>query len=189
MSADTFFKGVQRRVTIGSPTKQCSNGKIVVPISMPLSGESFVGMPDWISTGFEAVSKNFTQVDPEIQQVADIVLVFNNDKPAGEMFAAPNAKVPGGELKNFVVKRAGSPDDPEIELSFKVAAPFSRDFWQWLGEMAGKEVWMAFPASLSGNVAVKTPSESLPFEQSQQAKDEVAKEPRASKPKEMAKVN
>lgn len=188
MSGDSFFKGVQRRVTIGSPTKQCSNGKIVVPISMPLSGESFVGMPDWISAGFDAVRDNFTEVDPEVQQVADIVLVFNNDKPNGEMFAAPNAKVPGGELKNFFIRRTGSPDDPEIELAFKVAAPFARDFWQWLGEMAGKEVWMAFPASLSGNVAVKTPSEPLPFDKADEPAD-AAKEPRSPKPKQMAKVN
>ena len=152
MQSDSFFPGTHRRITIGSPTKQCSIGRIVFPISMPLSGESFVGMPDWIGAGFRAVTDSFTEVEPEIQQVSDLVLAFHNDKPAGELFAPPSAKVPGSELKGFKITRVGDPEDQEIELQFKAFAPFTRDFWAWIGEMAGKEVYMAFPSSLSGRV-------------------------------------
>ena len=162
MQTETFFPGTQRRVTLGSPTKQCSNGRIVFPIQMPLTGESFVGMPDWIGTGYDAVSKSFTEVDPEVQSVSDLVLAFSNDKPTGELFAPPSAKVPGAELKGFKITRVGEPDDPEVELHFKAFAPFTRDFWAWIGEMAGKEVYMAFPSSLSGAVTVMK-SEPLPL--------------------------
>ena len=125
---------------------------------MPLSGESFVGMPDWIGAGFTAVTDSFTEVEPEVQQVSDLVLAFSNDKPKGELFAPPSAKVPGSELKGFKITRVGNPEAPEIELQFKAFAPFTRDFWAWIGEMAGKEVYMAFPSSLSGRVvAVKGP--------------------------------
>lgn len=151
----TFFQGAnRRRVTIGSPTKQCSNGRIVFPVKMPLSGESFIGMPDWVGSGYTAVSQEFTEVDPQVQQVSDITLAFSNDKPAGELFEPPSAKVPGAELKGFKIKRTEDPDDPEVELHFKAFAPFTRDFWAWIGEMAGNEVYMAFPSTLAGTVKV-----------------------------------
>lgn len=162
MKNEGFFPGTHRRITIGSPTKQCSNGRIVFPIQMPLSGESFVGMPDWIGAGFRAVTDSFTEVEPEVQQVSDLVLAFNNDKPKGELFAPPSAKVPGSELKGFKITRVGDPENPEIELQFKAFAPFTRDFWAWIGEMAGKEVFMAFPSSLSGRV-VAMPGPTLPL--------------------------
>jgi hypothetical protein len=164
MKTESFFPGTHRRITIGSPTKQCSNGRIVFPIQMPLTGESFIGMPDWIGAGFNAVRDSFTEVEPETQQVGDLVLAFNNDKPAGELFAPPSAKVPGSELKGFKIVRVGDPDNPNIELQFKAFAPFTRDFWAWIGEMAGKEVYMAFPSSLSGRV-VASKGPNLPLEQ------------------------
>lgn len=162
MKNEGFFPGTHRRVVLGSPTKQCSNGRIVFPIQMPLSGESFIGMPDWIGAGFKAVTDSFTEVEPEVQQVSDLVLAFSNDKPKGELFAPPSAKVPGSELKGFKITRVGDPEDPEIELHFKAFAPFTRDFWAWIGEMAGKEVYMAFPTSLSGRVVV-APGPKLPL--------------------------
>ena len=162
MKNENFFAGTFRRVVIGSPTKQCSNGRIVFALQMPLSGESFVGMPTWIGEGFDAVKASFTEVEPEVQQVSDLELAFHNDKPAGELFAPPSAKVPGSELKGFKITRVGDPEDPKIELQFKAFAPFTRDFWIWIGEMAGKEVYMGFPTSLSGRVVV-APGPRLPL--------------------------
>lgn len=165
---NTFFPGTNRRVLIGSPTKQASNGRIVVGIRMPLTGESFIGMPDWVGEAYEAVSKYLTEASPEVQQVADITLAFANDKPSGELFAHPSAKVPGAELKNFTVIRASGADDPDVELTFKAFTPFTRDFWTWVGEMAGKEVYMHFPSSMVKPVAVRPAqqSELIPVEQS-----------------------
>ena len=154
MESVTFFPGANRRVTLGSPTKQCSNGRIVFAVQMPLTGESFAGLPDWVGSGFEAVSKNFMEVNPEVQEVSDLALAFSNDAPKGELFAPPSAKLPGASLKGFKIVRAGEPDDPEIELHFKAYGPFTRDFWAWIGEMAGQEVYMAFPSTVGGTVTV-----------------------------------
>lgn len=150
----TFFPGANRRVTLGSPTKQCSNGRIVFAVQMPLTGESFASLPDWVGSGYEAVSKVFMEVNPEVQEVSDITLAFSNDAPKGELFAPPSAKLPGASLKGFKIIRAGEPDDPEIELHFKVYGPFTRAFWAWVGEMAGNEVYMAFPSTVGGTVTV-----------------------------------
>lgn len=159
MESTTFFPGANRRVTLGSPTKQCSNGRIVFAVQMPLTGESFASLPDWVGTGFEAVSGAFNEVNPEVQEVSDLALAFSNDAPKGELFAPPSARLPGASLKGFKIVRAGEPDDPEIELHFKVYGPFTRDFWAWIGEMSGHEVYMAFPATLGSGAIVTTPPE------------------------------
>lgn len=166
---NTFFPGTNRRVVLGSPTKQASNGRIVIGIRMPLSGESLIGMPDWVGEAYEAVSKFLAEASPEVQQVADLTLAFANDRPSGELFAHPSVKVPGAELKNFTVVRAGEAEDPDVELTFKAFTPFTRDFWTWVGEMAGKEVYMHFPSSMVKPVAVKATDqqgELIPAEQS-----------------------
>lgn len=165
MDQEKIFTGAPRRVTIGSITKQSSNGRITFPISMPLAGEMLGDLPEWVSDGFDAVVNSFTEVDPEVQQVSDIMLAFTNDKPSGKLFKNPDAKIPNAELRGFKITRVGDPEDPEVELHFKAFAPFSRDFWAWLGEMAGAEVWMAFPTSLARSPAKSVEqSEKLPLE-------------------------
>jgi hypothetical protein len=154
MDQTTFFPGATRRVVLGSPTLQTSNRRICIPIAMPLSDEPVVGMPDWVGEAYTAVTQHFSHVDPEIEQLVDLTLHFSNDKPKGELFAPPDAKVPGAELRKFEVLRVGEPESPDVELHFKAYTPFTRDFWKWIGEMAGKEVYMNFPSSLGKNVAV-----------------------------------
>jgi len=153
MDKTTFFPGSSRRVVLGSPTLQTSNRRICLPVTMPLSDGSVVGMPDWLGIAFEQVSKHCKTFIPEIEQLVDLTLAFDNDKPKGELFEAPSAKVPAAEIRKFVVLRAGEPEDPEVELHFKAYIPFTRDFWGWIGEMAGHEVFMGFPRSLGAKAA------------------------------------
>jgi hypothetical protein len=143
------FTGAARLVTIGPVTKQSSTKKIVFPLSMVLSGQIFGDLPDWVSTGYEAVAQNFTEVDPEVQQVADVMLAFSGDKPKSGLFKNPDAKIGSAELRGFKITRTGDPDDPEVELQFKAFCPFNREFWAWLGEMCGEEVYMNFPTALA----------------------------------------
>jgi hypothetical protein len=163
MATVTEFQGAPHRVTIGSITKQSSNGRITFPLSMALTGETLGDLPDWVSEGYEAVSKTFTSLDPEVQEVADILLAFSNGKPKG-LFKNPDAKVPSATLRGFTITRVGDPDDPEVELHFKAFCPFSRDFWAWAGEMCGEEVYMNFPTALAtGAVPAVAESGTLPL--------------------------
>lgn len=178
-----FFPGASRRVILGSPTLQTSNRRICIPIRMPLDEDGFAGMPDWISDAYSAVYKSFTKVSPEVEQIADVTLAFANDKPKGELFAPPSSRVNQAELRGFSVVRTDDPADPEIELQFKAFAPYSRAFWAWIGEMAGKEVYMAFPASL-GVVKDEGPvTGELPLAE---AKEPVEKAAKKSGPKDLA---
>lgn len=154
----TFFPGSNRRVILGSPTKHITSNRICIPIRMPLTGESVVGMPGWVAEAFYAVSKFAKEMSPEVSQVSDISLAFANEgkqKTTGELFENPNAKAPNSEMKNFTVLRVGDPDgDPEVELQFKAYMPFARELWRWVGEMGGKEVYMAFPSTTGKAVSI-----------------------------------
>jgi hypothetical protein len=58
--------------------------------------------------------------------------------------------VPHSELKKFVCLRTEDPDDADIELQFKSYSSYSREYWIWLGEIAGTkaDIYMAFPTTM-----------------------------------------
>lgn len=177
MEQATFFEGTHHRVILGSPTKQVTSGRVCVPIRMPLDGESFSGMPEWVASAYQAVSRYLTHADPEVQQVAGLLLAFSDNKPKDELFTHPSAKASGAEIKNFTVLRVGDPDgDPEIELQFKAYIPYERRFWAWIGEMGGKEVYMAFPASVGQTISVIKPDDQakLPIDEEPSAAEKEA---------------
>lgn len=159
MEPTTFFAAASRRVILGSPTKQATTGNICVPIRMPLTTESLAAAPDWVTVAYDQVSDSAKEYIPALEEIAGIVVTFDNSKPKGKLFEDPNAKVPSASLKGFVVQRCGEEEDPDVELIFKLYAPFSRDFWQWLGEMATpkNEVYMGFPKSLGKSVVIVKP--------------------------------
>lgn len=156
----TFFVAASRRVILGSPTKQATTGNICVPIRMPLTSESLASAPDWVSTAYDQVCQTAKNYTPALEELAGLTVTFDNSKPKGKLLEDPNAKAPGCSLRGFKVQRCGDEEDPDVELVFTLRAPFSRDFWKWLGEMATakNEVWMGFPKSV-GKVIVVVPPE------------------------------
>lgn len=183
---ETKYLGAVRRVKLGSPTKQATTGRVTFQISMPLTGELLGDLPDWVSVGFDGVTANFRSLKPDVQEVSDILLAFQNDRPKTMLFKTPDAKVPGSQLKNFSIVRVGDPDEPEVELQFHAYCPFSRDFWDWIGQMCGAEVWMNFPTSLAqAPQSSAATSGDLPLRSDE---DESASDPAAVKgtPKKLA---
>lgn len=179
---EQFFTGTNRRIILGSPTLQSTTRRICIPIRMPLTGESVIGMPSWLGDAYTAVSKFASDMTPEVEQIADITLAFDNQKPKDALFEMPAAKVPQAELRAFNVTRAGDSEEPDVELAFKAYTPYARDFWAWLGEMAGKEVFMAFPSSLGGTVKA-APAEQTSFDP-QPSADEAAILAKDTKPED-----
>lgn len=168
MKPNELLATALQRVIMGSVTKQSSNGRIVVQMRMPLNGESMGALPDWVIRAYEDVSKKYSDVEPEVQEMSDLAIAFSNDKQAGEMFAKRSVKVASASLRGFKVTRTGKPDSPEVELQFKLYLSFAREFWAWAGEMAGEDVYMTFPAAKPepGPVAEagQLPLEALPAE-------------------------
>lgn len=137
---------VLQAVVLGSVTKQHSTGRIVITMRMPLNGESMGALPDWVARGYEAVAKQFTEVDPEVQAMEDLAIAFTADNQPGELFSKRATRIASASLRGFKIKRVGKPDEPEVELQFKLYLSFARQFWAWAGEMAGESVYMTFPA-------------------------------------------
>ncbi len=149
-----LFQGESRGVTLGSPTLQNSTRRICLPITMALTGETMQGLPDWLSEAYVAVARNFTEVSPSLVMLTDLTLAFAAGKKHATLFDSPDVLVRQAEIRKFSVKRAGSPENPDIELHFKVYIAFNRKFWVWLGERVGTkdEIHMAFPGSLGETV-------------------------------------
>jgi hypothetical protein len=146
MKTNGILSAGLQRVLLGSVTKQSSNGRIVVQMRMPLTGESMGTLPDWVARAYEDVSKKYSDVEPEVQEMSDLAIAFTNEKKDGEMFTKRAVKIASASLRGFKVTRVGKPDEPEVELQFKLYLSFAREFWAWAGEMAGEEVYMTFPA-------------------------------------------
>jgi len=164
MRQDEFLASSLHRVILGSVTKQSSNGRIVVSMRMPLTGESLSKLPDWLARGYEAVAKQFTEVDPNVLAMEDLSIAFTNERKSGELFAKRAAKVASATLRSFKIVRVGKPADPEVELHFKLYCAFARDFWAWAGEMSAEEVYMTFPAGQPAQ-APAAETEDLPLEE------------------------
>jgi hypothetical protein len=162
---------VLRAVVLGSVTKQHSNGRIVISMRMPLNGDSLGTVPDWVARGYEAVAKQFTEVDPEIQAMEDLAIAFTADNQPGELFSKRAVKIASASLRSFKIKRVGKPDEPEVELQFKLYLAFARQFWAWAGEMAGEEVYMTFPAGEPDEGPVAETAQ-LPLEAAAETEDE-----------------
>lgn len=151
MESTKFFPGVTRRVILSTITLQKDRRIKLNNVRMPLTGEAMVSMPDWISNAYTAVSQNFTEVEPEIQQIGDLSVDFSNHAPGAapdkELFEAPLVKAPNAEIKKLTVLRTGDSEDPDVSLQFTMYMAFARKLWEWLGEMGGKEVYVSFPSS------------------------------------------
>ena len=153
MEATTFFPGAVRRVVLGPPSMLLGANKsrrIRIAVKMPLSGNSLLGMPDWLGEAYTAVAKHFPHVDPGLKELIDISVSFSDTAPNQALFENPSAKAPSSELRGFEVLRVGESENPEVELQFTLYCSFSRQFWTWAGEKAGDEVHMFFPATKTG---------------------------------------
>lgn len=47
-------------------------------------------------------------------------------------------------FKNFRMKFVGNDEKGEVFLSFQLWFPYTRDIWEFIGAMAGEEVWCSF---------------------------------------------
>jgi hypothetical protein len=160
MEARTFFPGTSRKCVLGPITLQKDRKIKCVGIRMILTGESMQSMPDWLGEAYTAVAKQFTEVEPTIQQISDLPITLANhppgQRPSTELFEGPSALAPNSELRKLIVLRTGESNDPEVTLQFNLYCPFSRELWRWLGEMGGSEIHMTFPSG-RGPVEVVAP--------------------------------
>lgn len=157
-------KGNQRKITINSahllvgkaPTK---GKRIKLNVTMGVSTQKHTGAPEWVTNAFEFVAKNHDEVTPNVDfKGYDIGFSVDN------LFGEKAVNAPRCQMRGFVVTEQGDAETPDVVLKFIVYAPFATDLWNWLGQMAGEEVWSVF--------AQAAPDEDEGFELTEEAEDE-----------------
>lgn len=148
MSDHVFYsrpnRGNQRKVTLGPPQMLISkpptkSKRIKLKLTMGLSTQKHTGAPEWITNAFEFVSKNHDPVAPEVDfKGFDINFATEN------LFQQDGITAVKSQLRSFRIEEQGDSENPDVVMVFYVYAAFSTALWEWLGQMAGDEVWAKF---------------------------------------------
>lgn len=153
MSEILFFpKTVSREIRIRTYTGLVSRPpeqakRLKLSLSMPLSGRSLVGMPEWLGNAYEFVSKTHDTVNVSIEFAA-----ANLELSSDDLFSKP-AKAPKTKLSKFSIVTVGDKENPDVEAQFVAHVQFSRDFHKWCGEYVGDLVWSRFDLIGGGEVS------------------------------------
>ena len=149
MSEHTFYargrnKGNERKVILSTatllvgkaPTKQ---KRIKLKLRMPLSGRAkLAGTPEWITAAHTFVAQNHDVVCPSIE-FKGFDIQFSDDS----LFSG-DVKSPKCSMRGFEIAESGDSEQPDIDMTFTVYAPFSTALWEWVGQYAGEEMWAKF---------------------------------------------
>jgi len=142
---ETFFAENTRRecILVGASTLNRDEEKRVkLSLRIPLSGQSLLGMPDWLGDAHDAVARTVTSATLDVSYKGMNINIFATDQsPERELQIAAAA------LGKFNVARSGSGENPDVDLHFVAIAPFNTRFWKWAGDMTGYHFFAKFEAA------------------------------------------
>ena len=150
MSESTFFvrgrnKGNERKIILSSATllvgkAPAKTKRIKMKVRMPLNGNKPVGTPEWVMNAAEFVAKSHDVVTPQVE-LSGFNLSFTDDQ---SLFEDSKAQAQKCQLQKFVISEFGDSEDPEVQMTFTIYAPFSSALLKFCGQMAGQEFWARF---------------------------------------------
>lgn len=169
-----FFPGAKRRVNLESwvPLMNSQDEKRVrFDFDMPLTGESFDGMPAFAGSAFESMNK---ENSVEKKSTLDIEL----EGIAIEFFATDSSKrrhnmLTSATLRSFYLERDG---EGVVHLHFSTTVRRDEELSIWAHKYEGATMWLEFTATQPSLVAPKNDNQMKLGEQPEE--DE---EPRQSK--------
>jgi len=151
MSDHVFYakgnsNGNHRKVVINNATLLVGKAptrakRIKLKLSMGLSTQSMTGTPEWIAAAHEFVAKNHDPVKPDLKLNGfDIGFSDTTDN----LFRTGELKASKCQLRSFLISEVGDSEAPDVVMTFLFYASFSTPLWEWVGQMAGLEVWASF---------------------------------------------
>lgn len=152
--ADTSFyakgksRGNHRKVVVNNATLLIGKAptkakRIKMKITMGLSTQKLSGTPEWIAAAHEFVAKHHDPVSPVAEfKGMDISFATEN------LFNAGVSQAVKCQLRSFQIKEMGDSEEPDVVMTFAIYAPFSTDLWDYLGQMAGDDIWAKFEQSI-----------------------------------------
>lgn len=149
MSDHVFYakgknRGNHRKLVISNPQMLIGKAptkskRIKMKFTMGLSTQKTTGTPEWISAAHEFVAKNHDAVTPKVD-LRGFDISFSTENlfhPLGILAAKC-------QMRSFIISEMGEAEAPDIMLTFTVYTAFSTSLWDWLGQMAGDDVWARF---------------------------------------------
>jgi hypothetical protein len=141
MDHSFFPETVRREVRLRSAVALFGKNEekqIKLLLSMPLTGQALVGMPQWMHNAHEAVCNGVSSATVDCKFEGMNIDVFATDQ------SDRDRQLPACQLKKFAAVTKGDPEIPEVDLLFVAYAPFSREAWAWAGEIVGMSFFVKF---------------------------------------------
>jgi hypothetical protein len=122
-----------------APTKQ---KRIKMKVRIPISSDKKQGgVPEWITNAYVFVAKNHDTVQSDVD-LKGYDITFSDDN----LFDKAGVKATKCDMRLFVIEEAGDAEEPDIQMTFVIYAPFTTNLWKWCGQMVGEEFWAKFEA-------------------------------------------
>jgi hypothetical protein len=139
-----FFPRQRRRATLKdwSPKRNNEHEKrVLINFTIPLTGESLVGIPDFVNDAFVAIEKQGNPIE-------GITLETEIEGVTLEFFDTPEAKrrcymLTAATLRKFTLHRK----DEQTVLSFNTTIPRPIEIYEWLDKYEGCDVFISFDAT------------------------------------------
>lgn len=141
--ADGFFpKSVRRQISLRTVKLLIAANdekRIQMALSMELTGEKLVGLPDWLGNAHDAVASDIDAAT--IDKIFDgmNVEIYATDQSEKRMI-----QIPACQLKGFTVERRGAKEAPDVVFCFVCLCGFSTATWKWAGDMGGHDCFAKF---------------------------------------------
>lgn len=139
-----FFPRQRRRTTLKdwSPKRnQETEKRVLINFTIPLSGESLVGIPDFVNDAFVAIEKQSNPIE-------GITLDTEIEGVTLEFFDTPEAKrrcymLTAATLRKFTLSRR----EEITVLSFNTTVPRPIEIYDWLHKYEGCDCFISFDAT------------------------------------------
>lgn len=173
-------RGNHRKVVVNNATLLIGKAptkakRIKMKITMGLSTQKTSGTPEWISAAHDFVAKHHDPVSPVAEfKGMDISFATEN------LFNAGVSQAVKCQMRSFEIKEMGDSEEPDVVMTFAIYAPFSTNLWDYLGQMAGDDIWAKFEQSIpdeeEGEDELELTTEDDDSEESEDSEDEVIEE-------------
>jgi hypothetical protein len=142
-----FFPGKKRQVTLQSwaPKRNTENEKrVLFKFKMPITGQSFVGFPEFLTEGHHAVEKEGSGgvFGSDVILEAMALDFYATDKSPDKVQRAA-----GLTLQGFELSREKEGDSYATVLRFEYNVPWHKNLWRFIDTYWGMTLWVDFEPS------------------------------------------
>lgn len=179
-----FFPGVRRKIELADWVpllNEQDERRIRFDLVMPLTGQSYAGMPSFVGPAYEQMEKEGSAIKDSdlLTAIEDVTLEFYATDQSGPLEVEWGVGLNEAEaeqrerkrklllthctLRNFKLIRVKRGEDQEVALKFSITTRSTRGLAAWAHDYNGKTMWGVFSIDPSpGQTTIDTQA-SLPI--------------------------